>query len=286
MGTATFDGNGQTFSFRTSKYHPELKDELKVIIPYACRSWNPGERSGRYRSKGHWEISSQYVEDMEKLCQKYGFVVDRSGQFTQPKEKKVILTLDYMGLVRHRGGDIYTATGWVNDGWNATFTMEVLQKWFGFSVIKPGEKPTLYSVLSISSGSSGVEVKQAYRRAARTWHPDVCKEPDAEEQFKQIQAAYEKLGNPRFRAAYDAGLYYESVADRVTSSHEATAINWKPPVRCGTLTANAIIVPNTYGDKYQIKEILRWKDIVDIAGKTMITYWPPNGDSFKTKWVW
>ena len=286
MGTAVLEGNGQTFNFHTTKYNPDLKDELKIMVPSACRTWNPGERSGRYRARGHWEISSQYAEDMKKLCAKYGFLIDARGQFDRPIEKRVFITLDYMGLVRHRGGDVYTASGWVNDGWNATFTMEVLQNWFGFSAVLPGEKQTLYAVLSISSGSSGSEIKKAYRRAARTWHPDVCKEPDAEEQFKQIQAAYEKLGDPRFRAAYDAGLYYESVADRVTSSHEATAISWKPPVRCGIVTATAVIVPSRYGDRYQIKEILEWRDIVDARGKTMVTYWPPNGDSFKTRWVW
>ena len=284
MATAVIEGNGQTFSFRTTSYNPDLKDELKVIVPSACRTWNPGERYGPKRRQGHWEISSHYLDKVKDLCQRYHFRVDAVGDFDQPREKQVVITLDYMGLVRHRGGDMYTSTGWVNGGWNATFTLAVLQQWFGFA-FTPGTKPTLYSVLSISAGSSGAEVKKAYRRAARTWHPDVCKEPDAEEQFKRVQSAYEKLGDPRFRAAYDAGLQYEGDVESDNTVTDATAINWKPPVRCGTLKVKAIVVPSRFEEKYQIVEILKWDDIVDSSGRTMITYWPPGGDEFKTKWV-
>jgi hypothetical protein len=286
MGRAIFEGNGQTFSFHTTTYNVDLKDELKVVVPYACRTWNPGESYGRRRTRGHWEISSHYLDKLKHLCKQYGFGVETTGQFDQPQEKTVTITLDYMGLVRHRGGDIYTSSGWVNDGWNATFTMEVLQKWFGFTVAAPGKKQTLYAVLSISSGSTGSEVKKAYRRAARTWHPDVCKEPDAEDQFKKVQAAYEKLRDPRFRLAYDAGLKYEDDVENDVSSVDVEAVNWKPPVRCGVLKIKAIAVPSKFEEKYQVKEILAWDDIVDAKGRTMVTYWPPKGDTFETKWVW
>ena len=37
--------------------------------------------------------------------------------------------------------------------------------------------------------------------------------------------------------------------------------------------------------KFMIEEILGWDDIVNNRGETMVTYWPPKGDTFKTKWV-
>ena len=46
-------------------------------------------------------------------------------------------------------------------------------------------------------------LKRAYRRMARRYHPDVNKDPGAEEKFKEIGRAYEVLGDPQTRARYD-----------------------------------------------------------------------------------
>ncbi|HPD42268.1 MAG TPA: DnaJ domain-containing protein, partial [Anaerolineae bacterium] len=50
-----------------------------------------------------------------------------------------------------------------------------------------------YSVLGVSRDASQEEIKRAYRQLARTYHPDVNSEPDAEERFKEINGAYEVL---------------------------------------------------------------------------------------------
>jgi len=60
-----------------------------------------------------------------------------------------------------------------------------------------------YQVLGVSRTASADEIKKAYRRLARKYHPDVSKEPGAEERFKEIQEAYEVLKDPEKRAAYD-----------------------------------------------------------------------------------
>jgi len=60
-----------------------------------------------------------------------------------------------------------------------------------------------YRILGVSRNASLDEIKRAYRRLARRYHPDISKEPDAEEKFKEINRAYEVLSNPEKRAAYD-----------------------------------------------------------------------------------
>jgi curved DNA-binding protein len=60
-----------------------------------------------------------------------------------------------------------------------------------------------YAVLGVSREASQDEVKRAYRRLARKYHPDVSKEANAEERFKEVQEAYEVLKDPEKRAAYD-----------------------------------------------------------------------------------
>src|SRR5882672_2282293 len=60
-----------------------------------------------------------------------------------------------------------------------------------------------YAVMGVERGASPEEIKAAYRKLARKYHPDVSKEPDAEERFKEIGEAYETLKDPQKRAAYD-----------------------------------------------------------------------------------
>jgi molecular chaperone DnaJ len=60
-----------------------------------------------------------------------------------------------------------------------------------------------YQILGVSRDVDKDELKRAYRRLARKYHPDVNKEPGAEEKFKEINRAYEILSEPETRARYD-----------------------------------------------------------------------------------
>ncbi|XP_020109396.1 chaperone protein dnaJ A6, chloroplastic-like isoform X1 [Ananas comosus] len=60
-----------------------------------------------------------------------------------------------------------------------------------------------YSVLGVSKNASKSEIKSAYRKLARSYHPDVNKEPGAEQKFKEISNAYEVLSDDEKRSIYD-----------------------------------------------------------------------------------
>lgn len=60
-----------------------------------------------------------------------------------------------------------------------------------------------YKIMGVERKSSPEDIKKAYRKLARKYHPDVSKEPGAEEKFKEVSEAYETLHDPEKRAAYD-----------------------------------------------------------------------------------
>ncbi|KXT75722.1 molecular chaperone DnaJ [Streptococcus sp. DD12] len=60
-----------------------------------------------------------------------------------------------------------------------------------------------YDRLGVSKGASQDEIKKAYRKMSKKYHPDINKEAGAEEKYKDIQEAYETLGDEQKRAAYD-----------------------------------------------------------------------------------
>jgi curved DNA-binding protein len=60
-----------------------------------------------------------------------------------------------------------------------------------------------YKVMGVARDATEAQIKQAYRKLARKYHPDVSKEKDAEARFKEVGEAYEVLKNAEKRAAYD-----------------------------------------------------------------------------------
>ncbi|HAL01329.1 MAG TPA: molecular chaperone DnaJ, partial [Exiguobacterium sp.] len=65
------------------------------------------------------------------------------------------------------------------------------------------EKRDYYEVLGVARDASSAEIKRAYRKLARTYHPDVNKEADADAKFKELSEAYEVLSDDNKRARYD-----------------------------------------------------------------------------------
>ncbi|WOK95917.1 chaperone protein dnaJ 20, chloroplastic-like [Canna indica] len=70
--------------------------------------------------------------------------------------------------------------------------------------------PTMYELLSVAQTARPEEIKAAYRRQARSWHPDACRAAGEEaffaERFMRAREAYEVLSDPALRRDYDRGL--------------------------------------------------------------------------------
>ena len=64
-------------------------------------------------------------------------------------------------------------------------------------------KRDYYEVLGVSKSASKEEIKKAYRKLSKQYHPDINKEADAAEKFKEIKEAYEVLSDDQKRAQYD-----------------------------------------------------------------------------------
>ena len=79
-----------------------------------------------------------------------------------------------------------------------------------------------YAILGLERNASDGDIKRAYRKLARKYHPDVSKEPHAEEKFKEVSEAYETLKDPEKRAAYEQLGRYQ------------TGQEFRPPPATGT----------------------------------------------------
>lgn len=71
-----------------------------------------------------------------------------------------------------------------------------------------------YEVMGLKKGASDKDIKMAYRRLARKYHPDINKEADAEEKFKELGQAYEVLKDSKKRAEYDTYGHQEPFSNQ------------------------------------------------------------------------
>jgi curved DNA-binding protein len=76
--------------------------------------------------------------------------------------------------------------------------------------------PDFYETLGVGRDAKADEIQRAYRKLARTYHPDVNKDPGAERRFQEISEAYDVLSDPETRRRYDAfGPEFRQVPDDV-----------------------------------------------------------------------
>ena len=191
--------------------------------------------------------------------------------------------LEYLGATKDRGKKT-SAYGSVNGEWSVEITEDVLRGFFEGREVntKPDGLQTLYQALCVFEKATSEEIGKAYRRLARQWHPDVCREENAHEMFIKINEAYKILINPEMKRRYDAGLYFERQGQKQDSDlngivekfRTVDSYGYRSPLRCGQITARGTVRLM----RFTVQEIIKWDDVVDAQGKVMTSTWPKGAD--------
>ncbi|MCE9558080.1 MAG: DnaJ domain-containing protein [Armatimonadetes bacterium] len=115
-----------------------------------------------------------------------------------------------------------------------------------------------YSILELKRGASEQDIRAAYRRLAKKYHPDLDPSEGAKEKFLQIQSSYEVLSDPRRKAAFD-GLV--DVREKITSESQARASGER--VKTASYGGREVEEPTRVKPKINIEpEILRLRQYV------------------------
>lgn len=259
-------------------------EEFKLIVPRHERVWN---NAGKVPPKV-WLVHPKHGKAVAALCRRYFGDDPKLPQTTaQVVSKRGTIRLLYVGGEKRRDDGSRTASGMlyttkngdvvISREWPVIFLEGVLENWFGGKPLT--EDDTAGSLLPNDSyylklGLKDVEddqdvIKKAFRRMARQWHPDVCKEPDAEDRFKLINEAYGVLSDPPRKKLYDLGQ--QMVESTVTPqlAQDLWEEDYKPPLRCGIIQCDYDVVLG----RALVKRIYQWDDIIDEHGRTLVTSW-------------
>jgi hypothetical protein len=260
-------------------YDAALLKKLKDAIPESERTW--------HKTQKVWLISPDEIGMAINVIRLHtGYPLDLPVEKPQaPEVLEKTFLLEYLGATKDRG-KIKSAYGSVNRQWASEFPEEVLKNFFEGREAdqSPSGLQTLYQVLCVLEKTTPEEIKKAYRRLSLQWHPDVCKEPDAQEMFVKINSAYKVLSDPEQKRRYDAGLYFERQSHEQDMSIRVsryTGYGYRAPLRCGQITARGTVRLM----RFVVQEILKWDDITNGEGKTMVSQWPTGADTFQILWV-
>jgi hypothetical protein len=271
MVTVTLEGDALCVR---SPYNSEFVADIKSL-PSAERKFDPARKV--------WLVSRAQSAKLSKFIAEcyHEIALIPQGTVTAVKEQR-IFEVRYIGLTKERAtGEEPTAFGFVDGQWKIIFPESILRSWFA-DVAKPSEVKTLYSVLGVDREAEADAIKKSYRRLARQWHPDVCREPDAKEQFQKLQAAYEIIGDPTRRAKYEAGLKLEASLKRekIPTDNFSAWSGYRSPLRCGLILCDCIA---TLG-RFKVEKIHVWDDITNSKGQTLVSSWIMGDDKPLEVW--
>ncbi len=239
---------------------------LVKLLPTHARRFDPDSKA--------WLIDPLFSKQIQEwIYDVYGETVG-IPVVTAGKPELRILDVWYLAKTKP-AGDENAASG-MNKAkqWVFVFPERVLREWFNGTIAEI-MGTTLYGVLGIQRGATDEEIRSAYRRMVKQWHPDVCKEPNAQEMFIKIREAYELLSDPIKRAKYDAGL----VLSATLPQQQILSHGYRAPLRCGYVLAEGM---ERVG-RFYVSKILRWEDIVE-NGKTLVASWPIGVN--EPIWIW
>jgi len=194
------------------------------------------------------------------------------------------LTVRYVGSCKPRSDGSSSAYGLLGLGgsnWNVIFPEQVLRDFFGGSLATPGEAESYFSLLGISQAATVDDVSKAYRRMAKLWHPDICKEEAATDVFIRIKTAYDVLKDPDTRARYEAGLAFQALLREPEPSVLQRSYGYRAPLRSGMI----LIEGYQKFSMIEVEKILSWEDIVDGQGRVLIVSWPAGAKEPVEEWL-
>lgn len=264
-------------------YNADFVTALKNVIPAHKRAW----------SKPSWIVALEYEQQAISLVMIYyecmPSIVDRSTD--EPDRVTQLIKLEYLGRCKSVDNRPSVASAWVNGGWSVSILETALRAFFEGPKPTNDTAPNYYGMLGIAQDSTSDEIKKAYRRMARQWHPDVNRgDPDAPDMFKKINEANTVLSDARKRKKYDFILRVvaDTTTDKTTSSYLQDLIDsyndrygYRSPLRCGHLNVEGSLV---FG-KLTVDKINSWEDIRDDQGRTMVTTWIKDDKNFTVYWI-
>lgn len=250
-------------------YNAEFVALLKEQIPATGRKWEASQKA--------WYVSRDHASLLKTLIdQIYGCDVQMPTVIAAaPEIFEIEFQADYVANCKNDAASVHA-----EGSWSAKIPEKVLRSWF--KQADASAPATLYGLLGIDKTATPPEIKKAYKRAARQWHPDLCMEPEARVMFEKCKEAYDTLSDPLSRNRYNAGLMFEAIAKTSRHNRHFTPTKYAsftPMLRCGILRVKAI---RELG-QLVVHEILEWRDIENEWGQTMVSFWA--GDTFSVMWV-
>lgn len=264
----------------TSPYDPMFVAEFKQAVPSAARVWD--------KARKVWIVSAAHAAQVADLCHTYfgerPYVPALSAAPATPQIR--VFKLEYLGQCKDRDGGSVSAMGYCEGAWSVIAPEPVLRRWFEGAPADagaPAPPTTYYAALGIQPDASPEQIKAGYRRMARQWHPDACREPGAHEMFLKIAEAYNILSDAQLRRRYDVGRLFEA---RATSQEDRPRTWQRPdyfraPLRCGMVLAEA--APSL--GRWSLTQILAWDDIRNDSGEILVTSWDTDAEQIIRKWV-
>lgn len=204
------------------------------------------------------------------------------------------ITIHYIGRSKERFGyPEQCAFGHDGRRWSVALAESALKAFFHQDNPNGGRvaENSLYGRLGVTAQASKADLKQAYRRLARQWHPDVCREPDAAKMFRSIDQAYKTLDDPLLRRRYDAGLKFEATIQGANQveEHESDRWGYRCPLTCGQLKVSSNGEVRGKGEirgKLWVDRIVEWNDITSPDGRMIMTSsWNRGEERYDIRWM-
>ena len=259
-------------------YNTKFIEALKTTVPPGKRVW----------SKPNWIVSKEFEYTIiGYIIMFYGCepqIIDRQNGVEERISRTI--KLEYLGRCKTKDDKPSAASAWADGSWSVLILESALRGYFEKEQSNDSEQ-TYYNVLGVSQESTADEIKKAFRRVSRQWHPDVCREQGAQEMFIKINEANNVLSDEIKRKKYNFMLRVMTditparSIQRVHNDRTNNLYGYRSPLLCGYLDVEGT---KTFG-RLVVDKINTWNEITNNQGRAMIVSWQMGDKQFTTLWV-